>query len=359
MNLLDRYIFKQFLWNFVLVLGGLLSLYLLIDFFEKVDNFTEKGKTIGYAVQFFILKMPDIYFQLSPVCILLAGIVTLGILNQNKEAVALNAGGVSFVRIIIPIVISAIVITLGTIAMGQWLLPITATKANKIWEGEIRHRTTEGIIRNQNIFYHGKNGIYTFNNSSDHSVFKNFLYTSWDEERHLTLFLSAEQATYDKGWQLVNGIKKTRSAGSDFAIVMFDHLSVDLDATPVDFYTPTFRPEEHPLSELWQRSRDGSEQAPAMLRELHARFSFIFLGIPLLLFAIPITTHIHNKWGRDLTVAVPFSCGLAFMVWGIWSTLQSMTKLALISPQAGSWSVHLLASTIAFFWIKRQNSHGA
>ena len=359
MNLLDRYIFKQFLWNLFLVLGGLLSLYLLIDFFEKIDNFTEKGKSIGYALQFFILKIPDIYFQISPVCILLAGIVTLGILNQNKEAIALNAGGISFTRIIIPLIISSLLITLVTIGMSQWLLPSTSTKANRIWEDEIRNRRSEGIIRNKNIFYHGKKGIYTFNKGKDHSVFKNFLYTSWDEEHNLTLYISAEQATYAGSWTFINGIKKTRLPNNDFNISMFKKLTLDLDDSPADFFTPPFRPEEHPLSELWVRSRDGSSQAPTILLELHSRLSFIFLGIPLLLFAIPITTHIHNKWGRDLTVAIPFSCGLAFMVWGIWSALQSMVKLSLLPPHVGSWSVHTVASIIACIWIRRQNSHGA
>ncbi len=359
MNLLDRYIFKQFLWNFFLVLGGLLSLYLLIDFFEKIDNFTDKGKSIGYILQFFMLKIPNIYFQLSPVCILLAGIVTLGILNQNKEAIALNAGGISFVRIIIPLITSSLIITIATIAMSQWLLPTTARKANKIWESEIRQRTSKGIVRNKNIFYHGQNGIYTFNNSKDHSVFKNFLYTSWDNNRQLMLFLSAERATYDNKWHLTNGIKKTRSVNNDFDITMFNTLTLDLDAAPADFYIPIFRPEEHPLSELWTRSQDNSEQSPALLLELHAKLSFMLLGIPLLLFAIPITTHIHHKWGRDLTVAIPLSCGLAFLVWGLWSALQSMVKLTLLSPIIGSWSVHIVTSLIALIWIKYQNNHGA
>ncbi len=359
MNLLDRYIFKQFLWNFFLVLCGLLSLYLLIDFFEKVDNFTDKGKSVGYALQFFMLKIPDIYFQLSPVCILLAGIVTLGILNQNKEAIALNAGGISFIRIIAPLMVASVLITFTTIAMGQWLLPYTTTKANKIWEGEIRHNLTEGIIRNHNIFYHGKNGIYTFTNSGDHAELKNFLYTSWDADRRLTLYLSAEEASYDGSWVLKNGIKKTRSANKDFEITLFKTLNIELDATPADFFTPTFLPSEHPLSELWIKSRDNSEHSSAMYRELHSRFSFIFLGIPLLLFAIPITSYIHHKWGRDLTVAVPFSCALAFMVWGIWSTLQSMAKLDILNPVLSSWTVHIVASTIACIWIKRQNNHGA
>lgn len=359
MNLLDRYIFKQFIWNLTLVLGGLLSLYLLIDFFEKVDDFTEKGKTVAYTLQFFMLKIPDIYFQLSPVCILLAGIVTLGILNQNKEAVALNAGGISFVRILVPLVLSSLIMTFATMAISQWLLPITSTKANSIWEGEIRKRQTEGIIRNKNVFYHGKKGIYTFTNNNNHTVFKNFLYTSWDENRKVTLFLTAKKARFNGRWTLTNGIKKTTTPDNNFAITSFDTLTIDLDETPADFFTPVFRPGEHSISELWTRAKKDSPQSSARLLDLHSRLSFIFLGIPLLLFAIPITTQIHNKWGRDLTVAVPFSCALAFVVWGIWSTLQAMTKLSFISPFTGSWSVHIMASIIALIWIGRQNSHGA
>jgi lipopolysaccharide export LptBFGC system permease protein LptF len=47
------------------------------------------------------------------------------------------------------------------------------------------------------------------------------------------------------------------------------------------------------------------------------------------------------------------------MVWGIWSALQSMIKLEFLSPLIGSWGVHIVASALAFLWIKRQNSHGA
>ena len=77
MTLLDRYLLKQFIKNFLLVLISLVSIYLLIDFFEKIDNFSDAGKPTSLAIKYLLLKIPIIYDQLLPVCILLAGIITL------------------------------------------------------------------------------------------------------------------------------------------------------------------------------------------------------------------------------------------------------------------------------------------
>ena len=74
-----------------MIMMSFISIYLLIDFFEKIDNFLEKGKSMGLVVNFSILNVPFILEQMGPVCILLAGVVTLGILNHSNELIALKA----------------------------------------------------------------------------------------------------------------------------------------------------------------------------------------------------------------------------------------------------------------------------
>ena len=39
MSLLYRYIFSQFTRNLLMVISSLIAIYLLVDFFEKIDNF--------------------------------------------------------------------------------------------------------------------------------------------------------------------------------------------------------------------------------------------------------------------------------------------------------------------------------
>ena len=55
MILLERYLFKQFSRNVLLVLAGLVTIYLLIDFFEQIDNFIEARKSFGLATKYFLL----------------------------------------------------------------------------------------------------------------------------------------------------------------------------------------------------------------------------------------------------------------------------------------------------------------
>nr|MDA8165772.1 LptF/LptG family permease [Desulfobacteraceae bacterium] len=75
MKLLDRYLLGQFLRNLALVLSSLVAVYLLVDFFDRIDNFLEHGKPLSLAIKYFLLKIPLIFDQIMPVCILLAGVL--------------------------------------------------------------------------------------------------------------------------------------------------------------------------------------------------------------------------------------------------------------------------------------------
>jgi len=125
MKLLDRYLMAQFAKNLALVICSLLAIYMLVDFFERLDNFLESQKTITLAVKYLLFKLPFMYIQLIPVCLMLAGIITLGVLNHHFEFMALMASGISVIRIIRPLLVAAALFTLLTVAIGQWVLPAT------------------------------------------------------------------------------------------------------------------------------------------------------------------------------------------------------------------------------------------
>jgi len=74
------------------------------------------------------------------------------------------------------------------------------------------------------------------------------------------------------------------------------------------------------------------------------RISYILLGPPLLLLGLPILLFSYRKWGRDLSVAIPASCGLAFVAWGLWGALQALASAGYLSPIIAAGAVHIVFS---------------
>jgi len=357
MKLLDRYLVIQFTKNLLLVLSSLLSIYLLVDFFERVDNFLEAQKSVAMAVKYLMLKVPFMYEQMIPVCILLAGIITLGVLNHHFEFMALMAGGISVTRIIRPLFAAAAFFTLISIIVGQWVLPPTLTETNRIWYEEVNRQVPKGIIRDGRTYFRGENGIFSFvRPDPEKTVFSNFTYASFSAAHGLKFLLTAETAAWqDNNWQFRNGQINERSDKGEVSVSNFKEISFPFSETPADFFMPKYLITELSYSQLLREAVASKFLGSAAWLEFHRRVSYIFLGIPLLLIGVPVLLASHKSKGRDLAVAIPVSCVMAFAAWGAWSAGQSMAQSAYLPPGLASWSIHILACALGFYLLRRHN----
>lgn len=358
MILLDRYLFKQFSKNLLLVLAALLIVYLLIDFFERFDDFIEAGKGFALATEYFLFKMPLILEQLIPIIILLGGIIALGLLNHNGEIQALKAAGIHTFRITVPITVSALVFSILTLAFAEWIVPPTTAHTNEIFYEQVKQQKPKGILRGNRFYYKDENGFYSFENiNQDSNRFDNFIFTSWDDNYTVDMFLTADIAIWqDGGWTFRNCRIKQKDSDGTYQVTTHDKTTCSLSVAPGDFFIPEYKINESSLSELYALSKSsaGPRGTDAGLKFLE-RVSFILLGVPLLMLGLPLLLIAHQRWGRDLSLAIPLSCGLAFTAWGGWSVMQSYAKAAVINPHFAAWSVHLLIAAIGTFLILQQD----
>ena len=207
MQLLTRYLLIQYIRHFLTLTVGFSALYLLIDFFEKFDEFSEAGEPMSLVISFFMLNVPYVVDQLSPVLILLSGVITLGILNNNNELLALKAGGIPLRTILRPILVGAIVSTLLFILAAQFLLPRTIAVTNDIWFEQIRGKVPLGIFRNGRYYFKGSEGFYSFQwPNKEKMIFKDFSYSAWDDNFNIRSMVAAEYCSWNNvGWECSNG----------------------------------------------------------------------------------------------------------------------------------------------------------
>ncbi len=133
-----------------------------------------------------MLNLPYVADQLSPVLILLSGVITLGILNNNNELLALKAAGIPLRKIIRPILIGSVIATVLFILAAQLLLPKTIAVTNDIWFEQVRGKVPLGIFRNGRYYFKGSEGFYSFQwTSKEKMIFKDFSYSTWDENYNI------------------------------------------------------------------------------------------------------------------------------------------------------------------------------
>lgn len=357
MRLLTRYLFKQFSKNFTLILAGFVGVYLLVDFFARIDNFMEKKLPFSLAAKYFLCKIPLMVEQLLPVVIMLAGVITVGLLHQNRELLGLQAAGNSLAKIIWPTVLAAVVFTIFGLASSQWILPATQVSVDRIWYQKVNHQASAGILRRGLIFYKGRGGFYTVGRprGSNQNVFEPFSYVSWDKSYGFKQLITARQGKWTgKQWLLTDGTSESGNNSGTFRVKPFAKQLVSLPEGPKVLLLPPYLAEEQSLSELYNEARTQPEmQGRNALQDLAEKLSYLTLGIPLLLIGLPLLLVICRNQRRDLSIAIPASCLLAFMVWGIWGVLQSLAAASRVHLWVAAWLIHAVVISSAILFIRR------
>ncbi|HEY3243736.1 MAG TPA: LptF/LptG family permease [Phycisphaerae bacterium] len=120
MTLLDRYILRTLVMNYIIALLVMISLYLVLDLFFNIDEFTEQGtgsaemlRNVGTYYGAFIF----LYFsQISGVVTLLACAITLARMRKLNELTAMASSCISLHRV------TVLVLAFGLVTTGLWLL---------------------------------------------------------------------------------------------------------------------------------------------------------------------------------------------------------------------------------------------
>ena len=361
MKLLNKYLLVQFIKHFFTINTAFAAIYLLVDFIEKFDNFSQADKSFWLAMKFFLLNVPFIVDQLGPILILLSGVITLGILNHTNELNALKAGGIPLRKIVLPLFLGGLLLTGVLTAAAQWLLPYTIATAGSIWDEEVNGKLPLGIYRNGRYYYKGVEGFYSFERPDlKEFIFKNFSYSEWDADYNTRSLLAAENARWDeeaKHWVFHNVQTQKMQDDGAYLIENVLELTTQLPEKPIDFVVPRKDSAEQSLSGLYQaigRSEPGWQVNKAWADFL-SRLSYLLFGLPLLVLGLPVLLYCYQKWGRDLYIAIPASCGLAFLAWGIWGALQSLAAAGYLPPLLAATAIHLVFAGTGIMLLRNED----
>ena len=352
MSILDRYLIKEIVKYFGLVLIAATGIYLAIDFFENVDKFLEADVTIWRMLRFLQLKIPLIIAQITPVGVLLAVLITFGLMNKNNEIIALKSGGMSIYYFIKPIVLVGIMFTAGLLLVSEILVPITISKANDIYRVEVKkYSQTKG---QKNIWFKSHRSIafiYYFNPSKN--TISQITLNYFDRQFRLKRRVDADRGRYQSGknWLLKDVMEQNLNKKTGSYDIIFHRQKVEkIDFLPEDLQRVAKKSEEMSYQELSGYIRDieseGYDATPYQV-DLYGKLSLPVACLIVSLMASGITLRKIDRHGFSLNIALGIV--LMFFFWVAHSFCMSLGYGGMLPPFVAAWLANLIFACLAIF----------
>ncbi|HWZ28583.1 MAG TPA: LptF/LptG family permease, partial [Gemmatimonadales bacterium] len=153
MRTLDKYVLQEWARVFTVVMLGFPILAIVINITDKLGHYLAAGLTKGQIALAYIFYMPEMMFLVLPAAVLFATVFTIGTLDRHSELTAAKASGVSFYRIIFPLLIVSVVAFGVGVGIGE-LAPVTSVRKAEI----LKEREVHATGARSNFVYRADSG---------------------------------------------------------------------------------------------------------------------------------------------------------------------------------------------------------
>lgn len=351
---LDLYIIKHFLGTYIFSILLIISIAVVFDVSEKIDDFIERDAPLNAIIFDYYLNFIPYFANLfSSLFIFISVIFFTSKLAYNTEIIAILSSGISFNRFLRPYLISATVLALFSFFLNNYIIP-PANKTRLLFE--------EQYIRNE-IQNHSRNihkqilpGQYMYLQSYNIRNKTGYRFTLEQfKEGALVSKLSSEQIKWDTlsaKWQMgYYYIRNIKEDGDE--IIKGNQLDTTLNITPEDFARRDNVVEAMTFGELndfiAKQKMQGAENAVALDVHWHQRFAYPFSAFILTLIGVALSSR-KRRGGIGIQIGVGIALSFSYIL-----VMQISTNITIgngYNPFIGVWMPNILYGLIAFFLYK-------
>jgi len=350
MSVIDRYVTREIIRFCAIVLIGATGLYLIVDFFGRIDNFLEAGLSFSRALVYFQLKLPQMIAEITPFSILLGVLIALGLMKKNNEILALKSSGVNIYYLLRPALIIGLAATLFLFLLSELVVHVTLSKANHIWWTEVKKKSAV-TLKQRDIWIKGERSIYNiaYYNPQNKTIFKvalNYL----DKDFRLVKRVDASQAVFRAGqWVFFDVIEQelNRQDGS-YRVAAFEEHTEPVDFLPDDLMRVAKNPEEMNVTELFAFIRDVESEGydtTIYWADFFNKFAYPF--VCLIMSAIATGVAVMGRFQKNLFVSIVTGLVMVLLYWVLHSFCLSLGYAGKLPPLLAAWFADLLFGMIA------------
>ena len=353
MGIIFWYIFRQYMKVFLLCMTAVLTVYLVVDFFEKLRNFLKEDADLLVMLLFFLYRLPDISFQLAPLAALMATILTLGFLNKNQEITAMRSCGMSFFQIATPFLAFGMVASTILFSFTAVVVPLANKQAEYIKNVVIQKKPQTLTLGKDGLWLRfGQNALLKIESvkedeAGNGSYLQRIRLYRMGEDFDLKEIIEAEKATYrSPKWVLESASKREVSRDGRITVTQYGQLAMKLPFTPADFQTwMAVDPKNMTLRQLGEYInrlvRDG-HKSDRMSTDYWARMAFSTVTFVMTLIGLSLSFRRTGTRGMTVARGIGQALGIGFLFWATHSIGIVLGRNGALLPIVSGWFAVLM-----------------
>jgi lipopolysaccharide export system permease protein len=356
-NLIDRYISKTFFGFFIAGLIVFVAIFLAVDALSMSVKFPDVAGNIW--LKYYSFMSPEILYQMIPSACLLGTLFTLSTLNKNSELVALFASGHSLLRVCAPILVSVLIISGVTFAVGDQILPRFTQQKNFVYFYDIIKRPgSYSTVKTNRIWFRSHNSIYNISTINQKSkTAEGFTLYQFDENWQLLQMITAGKAKIqNKQWELKDGTITLFTEDSSFPLSKnFEKKTVVLEEVLEDIQFSANSTDILSIDDLKKyivKNKAAGLDTTSFEVGYYAKFAFAFTALVMTLLGIPFGISSSRSGGLMLNIGICLV--LVFAYWTLYNTSLTLGYHGTMPPLFAAWGPNILSSALAFAQIRRQ-----
>ena len=356
LRIIDRYIVRKFLGTFFFSLVLILTIAVVFDFAEKVDNFMEKSAPVKAIIfDYYLNFIPYFATLFSPLFVFISVIFFTSKMAANTEIIAILNSGMSFRRMMWPYFISSLFIAIFTFMLTNFVIP----KANlhridfedKYYRSSSRRVPVMNIHRQ--VFKNVLIYMESFNPISQSG--RNFTIEKFDDSGRLESKLNGNMVRYDtttSKWVVINYHLRVIGEKEDL-ITSGDRIDTALTIYPSDFSrspgfvgTMTYNELNDYINQL---KLQGSDELNLFLIEKHRRIANPFAVFILTLIGVSLSSR-KVRGGIGMNIGIGLGLSFSYILF-----LQFSSQFSLkgnLGPMLAMWIPNMLYTVIALVLYK-------
>lgn len=335
-SILDRYIARQFTLIVLLVTLGAPLLFILIDATDNLGRYLGR-LSAGQVVLGYLFQIPHYAVLSLPIGALCGAVFTISTMTRNAEITAAKASGISFRRLLIPMLAVGVLLALAALGLGELVPGASRRSAELLGERAIRGRTT----RTQFVYRADGGRAYAIRRLDARSgeIHSIVIEREGTGPAYPGYEILAERGRWDGAhWRLAKGVLRYIPEPRVAAAFRFDTLvQRRFTETPEKLLAEPKEPEEMGYAELGRFidsiRRSGGDPRKLVVRRMF-KIAYPVACVLIIVFGAPLATT-SRRGGMTYGVAVALATVMAYLI--LFRVAEGMGAGGVLPPAAAAW----------------------